>query len=251
VSRWDPEAGTLELGAWLHGVLYPQCCDLSPDGRWLAYFALKGSVRTAWTPGNTYIGISRLPWLTALAAWGTGGTWTRGARFVPKGTARFPVRDPEVGDIAPLLDRFDFDARPAATFAIERERGWTESADSPPRAADDHWDERRIGRLTMEKERPGDPSTRLLARGWQAAFRGAEPRRGPARYALADGSGAETRLADVQWAAWDRLGRLLVATVQGELQVREVPDSPVAAWRFDMATLRPDPSPPPDEAKRW
>ena len=27
--------------AWLHGRIYPERCDLSPDGRWLAYFTLR------------------------------------------------------------------------------------------------------------------------------------------------------------------------------------------------------------------
>jgi hypothetical protein len=54
----------------------PAGCDLSPDGRWFSYFALKASAE--WELGPTYIAISRLPWLTALAAWGIGSTWTRG-----------------------------------------------------------------------------------------------------------------------------------------------------------------------------
>ena len=42
VSR-DLEAPAYEPGAWLRGTIYPQRCDLSPDGRWFAYFALKAS----------------------------------------------------------------------------------------------------------------------------------------------------------------------------------------------------------------
>jgi hypothetical protein len=53
----------------LHGTVYPQRCDLSPDGRYLCYFAFKGD--STWDLGATYIAISRLPWLTALAAWPT------------------------------------------------------------------------------------------------------------------------------------------------------------------------------------
>jgi hypothetical protein len=47
------------------------------DGK---FVALKGD--STWDLGATYIAISRLPWLTALAAWPTSGTWTRGAHFV-------------------------------------------------------------------------------------------------------------------------------------------------------------------------
>jgi hypothetical protein len=60
--------------------IYPQRCDLSPDGRWFAYFALKASAERELGP--TYIAISRLPWLTALAAWGIGSTRRRGMQFV-------------------------------------------------------------------------------------------------------------------------------------------------------------------------
>ena len=43
VSRWDLETPAYEPGAWLRGTIYPQRCDLSPDGRWFSYFALKAS----------------------------------------------------------------------------------------------------------------------------------------------------------------------------------------------------------------
>ena len=42
VGRWDIAARRYEPGSWLHGTLYPERCDLSPDGRYLCYFALKG-----------------------------------------------------------------------------------------------------------------------------------------------------------------------------------------------------------------
>jgi hypothetical protein len=38
VGRSDPDAGTYESGSWIHGRLYPQRCDVSPDGRWLLAF---------------------------------------------------------------------------------------------------------------------------------------------------------------------------------------------------------------------
>jgi hypothetical protein len=68
-GRRELEPPAYEPGSWVHGTLYPQRCDLSPDGRWLAYFVHKAAA--AWGPGGTYPAISRLPWLRALAAWGT------------------------------------------------------------------------------------------------------------------------------------------------------------------------------------
>jgi hypothetical protein len=249
VGRWDPESGTYDAGSWIHGRLYPQRCDLSPDGRWLVAFIYKDS--WSWQAGPTYIAVSRLPWLTALAAWGTDGTWTRGLAFVPRGTAAYPPGRPAVGDVAPLLRRWDLDQQRPASFAVERARGWTEAADSPPASADDPWDERRGPHLTMHKPRPDAPGTRLLVRGWYAAHRGSEPGRGPARYALTVDDGPEQPLAGVQWADWARDGRLLVATTAGELQVRDDPRSPQPSWRHDLAPLTPTPEPPPAAAHRW
>ena len=72
VGRWDVAAGRYEHGAWLRGRIYPQRCDLSPDGNWLCYFALQSSA--GWELGWTYVAVSRLPWLYALAARRTDGT---------------------------------------------------------------------------------------------------------------------------------------------------------------------------------
>ena len=74
---WDLDAGELTPGAWLRGMLYPERSAVSPDGRLLGYFAL-GHGRHPW---DTYFAVSKVPWLTALAAWHTHGTWTGGCAF--------------------------------------------------------------------------------------------------------------------------------------------------------------------------
>jgi hypothetical protein len=44
VGRWDVgDDPPYQPGAWVRGTVYPQRCDLSPDGRWLCYFKLRGS----------------------------------------------------------------------------------------------------------------------------------------------------------------------------------------------------------------
>ena len=65
----------------MSGTLYPRRSDISPDGRLFGYFALRGSP----PPWDTYFAVSKLPWLTALAAWRTGGTWTGGCQFFGDG----------------------------------------------------------------------------------------------------------------------------------------------------------------------
>lgn len=46
-------------------------------------------------------------------------------------------------------------------------------------------------------------------------------------------------------------GRLLVATDDGRLQVRDGLDGRRVLWETDVSGLTPDPQPPPAEAARW
>jgi hypothetical protein len=119
---------------------------VSPDGRWFAYFTLKGAA--TWKAGRTYVAISRLPWLTALAAWRADGTWARGIHFV-EDTGVWQVADPDVGDAGPCRRTFGLALTAASAFTVERRRGWTETADSPPRQASDAWDEHRPRSATI------------------------------------------------------------------------------------------------------
>jgi hypothetical protein len=249
LGRWDLTDGSYEPGSWIRANLYPQRCDLSPDGRWFAYFTAKEP--GAWDAGTTYLAISRLPWLTALAAWGTCGTWTRGAHFVD---------DPDVqelgvadeGDAAELGRRFGFAFNPATTFAVERRRGWVDTATTPARAPDDVWDELRADQVVVQKPSPADASLVLSVRGHFAAFREG-PFGGAARvadYRLAR-SGAEEPLVDVQWADWATDGRLLVATTDGRLQIRAGARVVDVVHEEDVAALVPDPQRPPAVARAW
>jgi hypothetical protein len=244
LGAWDYAVDSYESGAWVHGVIYPQRCDLSPDGRWLSYFVLKKA--SDWPAGNAYVAISRLPWLTALAAWGIGSTWTRGAHFVAD-TDVWEWEDPDVGDPSPCRQRYGLARTRPESFAVERRRGWTETPDAPPRRSDDLWDEGR--EITMRKPSPSD-GTLLLASGWYAAHRAFDPERygGPV-YAV-DSDNGQRLLDGVVWADWSRDGDLLVATDDGRIQ-RRSPDGRDVAWDHDLSTLEPDPQPPPPEASAW
>jgi hypothetical protein len=247
VGRWDVARGVYEPGAWIRANLYPQRCDVSPDGRWLCYFTLKMPGR--WKAGSTYVALARLPWLTALAAWGTCGTWTRGAHFVDDPNV-WSVGEPDEGDARPCRAKFGLAVTRPATFAVERRRGWMETADTPPRPADDMWDERRGSAVTMEKPRPqSDGRERLRVRGYFAAFRGGRGK--DIAYDLVAGERV-TALAEAQWADWDAEGRLLVATRDGRLQVRELSEQGSRVLsEADAGAETPSPVPPPPEALRW
>lgn len=243
VGRWDVDQNpAYEPGAWVRGTVYPQRCDLSPDGRWLCYFTLRD--RADWSAGVTYVAVSRLPWATALVAWGTDGTWTRGLHFVaPRDHQAGP---PDEGDDGPLRTRHGLALVRPASFAVERRRGWTETPDSPPVDTRDAWDELRAPRVTMQKLRPGGGPT-LQVDGEFAAFRTFDVTRyGEPVYRL-DGD----ELPGVRWADWSADGRLLVATADGRLQVRDGDAGHDVRWESDLSSQSPDPRPPPAEATRW
>ena len=86
VIRWDTHDDTLYRGAWFKGRIYPERCDLSPDGKLLLYFVHQGSrVRTGYT--DAWTAISRNPWLTAIGLWPQGTTYGGGGRFTDNRSA--------------------------------------------------------------------------------------------------------------------------------------------------------------------
>jgi hypothetical protein len=83
--EWHTRRDAFVHGAWFKGRIYSEKCDLSPDGRPLLYFALKGSrgdteFTHAWTA------VSRPPWLAALVVWPHGTTYGGGGRFLDNRT---------------------------------------------------------------------------------------------------------------------------------------------------------------------
>ena len=70
-------------------------------------------------------------------------------------------------------------------------------------------------------------------------------------YDVVEGDGV-TPLEDVQWADWDADGRLLVATREGRLEVRDGARPLVATQAHaELGALAPDPAPAPAEAATW
>ena len=191
--------------------------------------------------------MSRLPWLTALAAWATCGTWTRGLHFVTD-RAAWPDQSPNLGDAAPCRRRYGLAVTTPAAFAVERRRGWTEAPKTPPRAPEDVWDEWRGDAIVVQKPDPTDPSRQLTAHRRNAAFRSLQPG-GGTPYILVDDAGPRP-LSGVQWADWATDGRLLVATDDGRLQWRER-DGDSVRWELDLTPFAAVPTAPPHEATLW
>lgn len=81
VLRWDTTDDTITEGAWFRGRIYPEKCDLSPDGELIVVFCHQGrKVGTSYT--DAWTAVSRLPWLHALALWPQGTTYGGGGRFL-------------------------------------------------------------------------------------------------------------------------------------------------------------------------
>jgi hypothetical protein len=95
---WKRDTDKFVLGQWLRGRIYERRADISPDGRYLIYFAMNGrwtsETKGAWTA------ISRTPWLQAVTLWGKGDCWNGGGLFTSKsqywlndGYGHFSIRD--------------------------------------------------------------------------------------------------------------------------------------------------------------
>jgi hypothetical protein len=95
---WDRKRDKFSVGQWLRGRIYERRADLSPDGRYLIYFAMNGrwssSTKGSWTA------ISRAPYLKAIVLLGKGDCWHGGGLFVAKnrywlnnGYGHFVMRD--------------------------------------------------------------------------------------------------------------------------------------------------------------
>ena len=120
---WDLAKEEFQLGQWLRGRIYEERCDLSPDGKYLIYFALNGRWQSE-TKGS-YTAISRAPFLKAITLYPQGDTWGGGGVFTgPRdywlpGVCEKPLRESDE------LKR-DQDARPWVGLpAMRLERnGW-------------------------------------------------------------------------------------------------------------------------------
>jgi len=87
--RWDRRKDTFAVGQWLKGRIYERRSDLSPDGKYLIYFAMNGK----WSSetGGSWTAVSRAPYLKALVLFGKGDCWNGGGLFTSK--RRFWLND--------------------------------------------------------------------------------------------------------------------------------------------------------------
>ncbi len=77
---WDRHTDTFTPTQWLKGRVYERRSDLSPNGKYMIYFAMNGKwgskTKGAWTA------ISQSPWLKAKALFAKGDCWNGGGLFI-------------------------------------------------------------------------------------------------------------------------------------------------------------------------
>ncbi len=82
--KWRTDSDSFDMGHWFKGRIYEHRSDLSPNGRFLIYFASKINKRTIQdTDGYTYAwtAISAPPQYKALMLWPKGDCWHGGGLF--------------------------------------------------------------------------------------------------------------------------------------------------------------------------
>jgi hypothetical protein len=83
--EWNLLTNRVELGQWLKGRIYDRRADLSPDGRYLIYFAGNHQWQTDPLHG-TWTAVSQVPYLRALHIYGWGHAWNGGGLFIDNKT---------------------------------------------------------------------------------------------------------------------------------------------------------------------
>jgi hypothetical protein len=235
VIRWDTSRDRFERGAWFHGRIYDEHSDLSPDGELLIYFASQFTRRGTRQDGytDTWTAISRPPWLTALALWPKGDTYAGGGLFLGK--------------------------RQVWLYH------WPEEAKPHPRH------QPKGLRITSPDARTKGESLymkRLARDGWQIDMRQHEIRRrwrdgalcavaratvGSVGFAVEGPSGpVPLPPGRIDWLDWDANGRLF-ALVDGTIQIADVTEDRVGAWRMLLDTRddKPETRRSPESARVW
>jgi hypothetical protein len=257
VLRWQLDPPRIEPGAWFRGQLYPRRCDVSADGALLGYYALTGKP----PPWDSYLAVSKAPWLHALAMWHQGSTWHWGCEFLADGRFCTGAARPDpptsgtypagLAPRSPLPALEHPDRWRLRDVQREARRGWVQH-----KLADDDALFRIVQLpdrlpLVLRRPRPGDDRTALVLAhaGHDYARHGIE---GAEIHYVLDRECELAALPDVAWADWTADGRLLVAATDGALRIESLTSAGLdTEWRHDLAELQPAPRRAPAWALHW
>ena len=256
---WNTDTDSFEGGQWLKGRIYERRCDLSPDGRYLIYFAAnhKGQ-HFSWTS------ISRPPYLTALAFWPKGDCWEGGGLFEDARNIWLNDQFSDAEEDAKVLPDslklwvkgFGGGDNPIHGVRLLRD-GWILA--QPGKSMHVPWDERDATGYHFPYdppqvwERPSASGDRL-----RMVIHGVGEESGDwyvVTHEIATPGGETVSLGRTDWADWDRNGDLLYAR-NGKLY-RLSPgkngnlDPKNSRELADFNDDRFQAIPPPEEATRW
>ncbi len=189
VFSWNREDDTFTEGPWFKGKIYADRSDLSPDGRFLLYFAMGGLKSAIPMTGGTWTAISRPPSLTAIALWGQGDTWGGGGMFTSKSS-------------------FWLDAD-ANTFLIRDEGMLSRDFKRPPLSRME-----RDGWISIDSRSRKGIFEKSIGNGWTLR-RTSRPDKADRHELERCESGLRFALPTWEWADWDR--KRLVWTEAGIL----------------------------------
>jgi hypothetical protein len=261
VTLWDTRRDTFEGGQWFRGQLYPDKCDVSPDGKLFVYFGGKFSHRAeAKGYRTTWTAVSRPPYLTALALWPMGGTWGGDGVFLDDRTVRLSTTSPDYG--APHHpDHPPGPLRVLGFGALKKGDPWYEAvpscqsgwrgmlAPTQPKHYTSYAAWRKTsGDLTLERE----TACEMDHPGGTVYHVERYPSRRRSLYTLYRPDGETAALFEAHWADWDQQGRL-VATVGGRVLEGDLTRKNKLRWHqlASMHEERPTPLEAPTWAQHW
>jgi len=216
--KWDTASDTFSAGHWFKGRIYEHRSDLTPNGRFLIYFASKFNAHTIQdTGGYTYAwtAISEPPQYKAIALWPKGDCWHGGGLFTSNSDVWLNHR-PETAQPHPnhRSSRFKVTPNPQST-------GEDEPIHSM-RLQRDGWNCIQQGKFTMQGcsgwkteqteiwEKKGRAGKRLRRELLKIDF---ESHGGPyvEQFSIVPKNGSPVMITDASWAELDQKGKLVFA----------------------------------------
>jgi hypothetical protein len=241
VTLWDTKRDRFDGGHWFRGRMYPDKCDLSPDGRLLIYFAGKFRQRdVARGYHSTWTAVSRPPYLTALALWPIGDTWGGRGVFLDERTVLVATSSPSF-DAKHHPDHPPGPLRVVECCSLKK--------DDPRRDAVPCWQNgwNRILTPQATSEYRKTCGELILGRDFSSHH---YPSRRRTLYTVYRGK--PVALFEAHWADWDQRGRL-VATVGGRVFAGKLKKNDKLVWRElkAMNDERPSRMEAPPWAQHW
>jgi hypothetical protein len=243
VTLWDTGRDGFEGGQWFRGRMYPDKCDVSPNGKLFIYFAGQFHPRnSAKRYTDTWTAVSRPPYLTALGQWPIGDTSGGRGVFLDDRTVLVWTSSPSLGashrpdhvpDPLRVIEHRDLEeGDPRRTAEPSWLSGW-QGIPAPAQPNPNY-----PGYAAWRKMSGGFILEREAEHGGGTVNDGIYPSKRPSRYTLYRPREEPVAWFDAHWADWDRQGRL-VATVGGRVLAAKLTRGRTLLWR-QLAAMNED-----------